>query len=363
MSASWWRYVVSIGICSIGCGVSRPELPPDLLMQQPRVVEILPVDKSVMPVVEQIRFHFSAPIDERTFHRDSVVVVEENDPTLPIEDLLDGVAARQWPTVDGEYRVSADGLEGAMIPLAVLEGDRHYAVVITPAVRSRGGVPLSQTPGTKATPFVGRFATYTEGMGQVSTGSLTSSGIPVVAASPGGGVTTVIVPQELMIHEVYYDAALSDTNGLLFVELWGTPGADVGGYRLHFVNGDGGVVLESVTLPTGTKIPPDGLLVIADGMTGNLKATQVAEADLIDNFDPQNGPEAVQLVAPDGTLVDLVGYGEPLPPHGENGLALYETAPAPDAPAGQSIGRKAGAPDTDNNAKDFVVGNPTPGVE
>lgn len=361
MNTPWWSCVVVWSVSCAGCGMTRPELPTDLLVQQPRVVEILPAEKSVV-------IHFSTPIDERTFHRDSAVVMHDADPTLPIEDLLDGIEARQWPTVDGVYQVSADGLEGAMLPTVSLEGGRRYAVIITPAVRSRGGVPLSQTPGGKATPFVGRFAVSADDMEQGSAETQTSSSPPVASTHPGGGMPAptpapAIAPRELMIHEVYYDAVGSDTNGLLFVELRATPGADVGGYRLHFINGDGGTVLESVTLPDGTTIPPDGLLVVADGMTGNLKVTQVAGADLIDNFDPQNGPESVQLVTPGGTLVDVVGYGEPLPPHGENGLALYEGAPAPDAPAGKSIQRSPGSPDTDNNAADFSVGDPTPGVE
>lgn len=87
-----------------------------------------------------------------------------------------------------------------------------------------------------------------------------------------------------LISEVFYDAAGSD-NGLSFVELYGAPGASVDGFLLEGVNGSNGAITPSVTL-SGV-IPADGLLVVADDQGDG--TSLVANADLILNFDFQNG--------------------------------------------------------------------------
>jgi hypothetical protein len=85
-------------------------------------------------------------------------------------------------------------------------------------------------------------------------------------------------------------------------------------------------------------------------------------ADLIVNFDPQNGPDGVQLLDDAGVLIDAVGYGEPIVELAENGLVAYEGTPAMDVGSGMSIAR-VDTFDTDDNSLDFIqLEVPSPGV-
>ena len=59
-----------------------------------------------------------------------------------------------------------------------------------------------------------------------------------------------------LISEVFYDAAGSD-NGLVFVELYGDPGASLDGLFLEGINGAGGSVGPSIAL-SGV-FPADGI--------------------------------------------------------------------------------------------------------
>lgn len=170
-------------------------------------------------------------------------------------------------------------------------------------------------------------------------------------------------PAALMLNEILYDIPGSDTNGDVFIELRGTPGGQLEGYFIRLVNGDGGVETARITLPAGLVVPDDGLVVIADDLTGDPAATHVSNTDYITAFDPQNGPDAIQLFDPDGFFVDVVGYGKPLPALDAEGLPMFEGEPAVDAPMGSSISRPAEGEDTDQNQVDFMVNStPSPGT-
>jgi hypothetical protein len=156
-----------------------------------------------------------------------------------------------------------------------------------------------------------------------------------------------------LISEVFYDAVGSD-NGVGFVEIWGTPGLDLTGWSVQGVNGADGVVAPSLVL-SGV-IPGDGFFVIADDRGDG--GTDVANADLILNFDFQNGPDSIALRDPLG-VVDAVGYGVFLPSE----IFAGEGTPALDPPAGSSLARRYANADTDDNAFDFVeLAVPTPGT-
>jgi hypothetical protein len=155
-----------------------------------------------------------------------------------------------------------------------------------------------------------------------------------------------------LISEVYYDAVGSD-DGLSFVELYGAPGTDLTDYVLEGINGSNGAVTPSLTL--SGRIPADGFFVIADGLSDG--STLVAEADLILNFDLQNGPDSVQLLGPDTSVLDAVGYGEFAP--GE--IFAGEGSPAVDPPAGTALARLLADRDTDVNSLDFAAAAPSPG--
>lgn len=213
----------------------------------------------------------------------------------------------------------------------------------------------------------------TEGAGeetsQESTSSSSSSptsgeapASPSVPAAPKPSTYVKASALPLVINEILYDLPGDDTNGDLFVELRGAPGGDVGGYTVNFLNGDDGKETEHVTIPAGLLVPENGLFVIADGITGDLQHTHVPNADYLDNFDPQNGPDSVQLISPDGKLVDAVSYGSPKVTTAANGMAMLEGEAAPDAPLSTSISRLIDAADTHNNSVDFVINTvPSPG--
>ena len=156
-----------------------------------------------------------------------------------------------------------------------------------------------------------------------------------------------------LISEAYYDAVGSD-DGISFIELWGSPGTDLDGYVLEGINGSNGAVTPSLAL--SGSIPADGFFVVADGVLDG--STSVPGADLILNFDLQNGPDSLQLLAPDTSVVDALAYGEFAP--GE--IAAGEGSPSVDPPAGSAVARHFANVDTDDNALDFAAFAPTPGT-
>jgi hypothetical protein len=168
----------------------------------------------------------------------------------------------------------------------------------------------------------------------------------LVALAPAGAVASP------SISEVYYDAVGSD-DGLSFVELWGAPGTDLEGYLLEGVNGSNGAISPSLAL--SGSIPANGFFVVADGLLDG--STLVAEADLILNFDLQNGPDSLQLLAPDTSVIDALGYGAFVP--GE--IFAGEGSPSVDPPAGSAVARIFANVDTDQNALDFAAAAPSPG--
>ncbi len=155
------------------------------------------------------------------------------------------------------------------------------------------------------------------------------------------------------ISEVFYDAVGSD-DGQSFVELYGQPGSALDGYTLEGVNGSNGSVGPVVAL-TGA-IPSDGLFVVADSLAGG--PSSVAGADLVLDFDFQNGPDSIVLVL-GGSAVDAVGYGS----FDMGEVFAGEGTPAPDPPSGWSLARVFADVDSDDNAADFVALEvPTPGA-
>jgi hypothetical protein len=155
-----------------------------------------------------------------------------------------------------------------------------------------------------------------------------------------------------LISEVFYDAVGSD-DGQTFVELYGTPGTSLEGLTIEVVNGSDGEVVTTLAL-AGT-IPTDGLFVVADAFSDGTSA--VGAADLLLNFDVQNGPDSVVLRAGD-TVLDALGFGD-----FAGAIFAGEGTPAPDVPAGSSLARQFANVDTGDNAADFVeLALPTPGT-
>ena len=155
-----------------------------------------------------------------------------------------------------------------------------------------------------------------------------------------------------IISEILYDAAGSD-DGYGFVELYGLPGTLLDGLTLEGVNGSNGAVGPIIDLEG--MIPEDGLFVVADRTSSG--DSFVPGADLLANFDFQNGPDSVELRDGDFVL-DSVGSGS----FGAGEVVAGEGMPAPDGPPGTSLARVFADLDTDDNELDFeVLDVPTPG--
>ena len=167
-----------------------------------------------------------------------------------------------------------------------------------------------------------------------------------LALPPG---TALALP---VLSEVFYDAVGSD-DGLSFVELYGAPGTSLAGFFVDNVNGANGAVGPSLAL-SGT-IPESGIFVVADATSAGVSA--VAGAQLLLEFDFQNGPDSVVLRFGD-VVLDAVGYGV----FAAGEVFAGEGAPAVDPAAGASLARRFADVDTGDNAADFVsLATPTPG--
>jgi hypothetical protein len=153
----------------------------------------------------------------------------------------------------------------------------------------------------------------------------------------------------VVINELYYDHPGTDT-GHEFIELYNpdTVAADITGATIEFHNGTGTAWTLVWRAPAATTIAPDGLFVVGENLV-------VPLPDAVIVYSLQNGPDAIRLVASDGTVLDTVGYG------GLDDPAFCETRGAAVVPAGKSIARALDGVDSDDNAADFVSASPTPG--
>jgi len=147
---------------------------------------------------------------------------------------------------------------------------------------------------------------------------------------------------DLLLNEVLYDPDGAD-EGAEFVELWNP--------------GDAPALLAGVTIEAGDGASGGAWTVVWSGSAPDTVAPHapwlIPGASLVGTM--QNGPDAVRLLR-GGVVLDLLGYGPLTTP------SLFEGAPAPDAPSGESLARAADGVDTDVNADDWAVSSaPTPG--
>ncbi|MFO0688673.1 MAG: PEP-CTERM sorting domain-containing protein [Myxococcota bacterium] len=155
-----------------------------------------------------------------------------------------------------------------------------------------------------------------------------------------------------ILSELYYDAVGSD-DGESFVEIYGTPGTSLEGFAIDGINGSNGAVGPTILL-SGT-IGASGLFVVADRRTDG--TSSVLGADLLANFDFQNGPDSVVL-RQGATTLDGLGYGV----FGAGEINAGEGTPAAAVSPGSSLARRFANVDTNDNAADFVaLATPTPG--
>jgi hypothetical protein len=196
-------------------------------------------------------------------------------------------------------------------------------------------------------------------------------------AGAANGSCGVAVINEVLIDPVSSDDATS------FIEIAGPGGAMVGGLQISDIEGNGtsagslntdgdretGEIDGIFVIPAGTRIPADGILLIADMAPSLGGITQVPNfvpgVDVLArDVDFENGGrDAIQLFTSTGVLLDAVGtdsQGDPLSTNrAVNNLAMYETATALYPPINASLARSPVSADSDNNRADFR-GDPTP---
>lgn len=358
---------VSLLLCFSSCG---PELSniESLITRQPRVIAIDPADGLIVPEKTSVKITFSMPVDPTSVGPNSYAVVKIDGKAPEIDDLETDVSKGETPVFPGNYQISDNWREATFVPDEPFEGGATYGVIITTDVKTALGFPLNQKPGEEPTPFWSIFKIReagdadSDGYGDSADGEGGEGGDEGGDEGGGGESQAPQRPAKLIINEIIYDALSDELDGNLFVELVGDAESDIGGYKIVFVNGAGGAATETIDIPDNSIIADDGIFLIADSRTGAPTQTNIPGADFLDNFDPQNGPDCVQLLDDHGALLDAVGYGSPLPQNAQNGLACFEGAAGPDAPAGKSVSRTNNI-DTDNNAADFkILDSPTPGV-
>jgi len=334
----------------VGCGAPGLGLYESLVSLQPYVVSVEPAEGSVVDDHSTVAIEFSQPIAPETVGPTTLAIVKDagEGEDEAVEGLMDGDVLAAL----GVYEFTGNGTLALFRPGEGYEPGARYLVIATTSIQGVDGLPLNQSAGQSPTPFVSSFIVE-GGEGEGSSGQQGAS---------GDNESALNRPGFLVINELLYDALGSDTEGYVFVELLGEQGGDISGYEIAFVNGADGAVYDTIKLPDGSVIPNDGIFLIADAKTGEPGVSAVEGAEVVINFDPQNGPDCMQLIDADGTLVDALGYGTPIVPLAQNGLVCLEGTPASDVVSGKSVSRSDGQ-DSGQNGEDFKeLGSPTPGT-
>ncbi len=318
-----------------------------LIQSQPYVLSIAPEPYHVLDKLDGIEITFSHPVDPNTVSGKTIYVANG-------EVDKKNVKKEEIPKVSGSVETSSNAQTLTWQTQENLPpGD--YSLVVTTDVKADNHTSFNQNPGQDPEPFVAVFHVGSANSADSSNPSNTSPG----SQSPSSPI--LHPPSFLVINEVLYDAAKSDTDGNEFIELYGTPRTDIDHYQVVIIKGGDGSILKTITLPSGSKIRENGIFLIADAKTNDSKHSNIPNPDFIDNFDPQNGPDAIQLLDHQGHLLDALCYGEGNIPSAHNGFANCEGSAALDVSSGHSLSRTNGA-DTNDNSVDFKdLSKPTPG--
>lgn len=326
-----------------------------LVAEQPFVASITPPDGAKIEKNSEFVLQFSERVDFSSLEKETVLLLfnAKEEELRSFDDLRDALEDGDLVSLPLQFLLDAEERNLSLLPENEL-ADGIYHVVITPNLLSVKGLPFNQSPGETPQLFIARYV-----VGDAALPPLGGEpGLPGAPAPPIFGPA----PTALVLNEFLYDGKVSETDGEAFVELFGTPGTDISLYQVLFINGDNGEEIERVTLPPNSLLGTDGIFLIADLKTGSTNASGVPGADFLDQFDPQNGPDGIQLLNRDGELLDTVVYGPGAASSAANGLALGEGAAAADVAGGHSLSRIGGV-DSGDNAADFIdLAAPSPGT-
>ena len=158
----------------------------------------------------------------------------------------------------------------------------------------------------------------------------------------------------LVINEIDYDQPSTDSAE--FIEIYNpeSDAANLSGWTIDLVNGNGGAVYNTISLPDVDLAAGDYYVVCANAAT-------VVNCDL--DIDPdtnliQNGAPDAVAVLHEGEIMDVVSYeGDTVAPYVEgSGDGLADSAAE-----NQSISRCLNGTDTDQNNLDFILTTSSPG--
>ena len=177
-----------------------------------------------------------------------------------------------------------------------------------------------------------------------------AAGLGLVASGLVAPVAHAASPN-VVVNEVYGGGGNSGaTLTHDFVELFNTSAAavDLTGWKVAYYSAAGNLG-NTCTLAGGSIAPGGHFLIQQAKGTGGTDALPTPDATCTAAMSGTAG--SVALLGPDGSTVDLVGFGP--------AAVRNETAPAPAPSNTTSVSRTNGV-DTDNNAADFTVGAPSP---
>ena len=181
------------------------------------------------------------------------------------------------------------------------------------------------------------------------------------AAAPDAAALDASVTNGIVINELYMTTLGGD--GRRYVELRAAAGTPLTGLQLRLLRSNGTVTHTIDVAPGGTLTPADGLWVVGGALVTNVDQFY---SNASWGLDSSQG--AVQLIrngVAGPILVDLVGYGPavtPAPPTPSTATVEGTTAvPVPGADT-DSIGRRAGAADSNVNSADLCRMTASPGA-
>ena len=323
----------------LSCG--SPDLPEfaSLLDRQPYVLRVQPTSKSTLLLPSDISLNFSHPIDPETVNNRSLLLLASDPNEFSLAELHTQISKGKLTSLEYEFAMNEDDTRLSLTASSALDSGSYW-ILVMPDIFTPDHIPFNQTPGVGPTPFISEFEidtppqeTQIEEAEQPAQPATETNSDPATADSPDNNPSPIDPhPTYLYLSEILYDAVSAD-DGNVFIELYGEPGKSISDYQIVLINGDTGTSTEKIKLPQNAVIPTDGYFVIADAVAGTQNTTNIANADWITNFDPQNGPDCLQLLSSDGKLLDTLGYGSPQVP------SCYQGTPAIDVAAGSSLQR------------------------
>jgi hypothetical protein len=260
-------------------------------------------------------------------------------------------------------------LAAVVDPAAVLSGQRFTLTVSLPVPNDGADLPIvvAQNPMARVTcPLDAIIANGARTAQLVCTAGDVAGEVALDITAGGLHAQATVTVQALpagrgglVINEIDPDQPGADNGDFLEILNAGNAAVALDGLVVELVNGANGDVYGTINLSAagaGAMLAPGGYLVVTHEQSiVNALPAGVLGIRTADVF--QNGPDGVRLVDQNAeTTLDAMSYGASI-----NGLTEGRFAPLDNGFAG-SLGRCPNGVDSQDNARDFVFGTPTPGV-